>query len=309
MNRKKIFLSFCVLLALFGLLRLYFYLTDDFRVSNINYELPYEKAWEFSALTEEEKADLQRIFSQKFYYLGKGAQVYAFASADGKWVIKFLKFKHLKPSLLDKIIPPIFPFDSIKKAKIARKERKLKGVFEGYRLAYLYDRNNAGLSYLHFNKTDKLNMQVTLVDKIGWEHQLALDSVVFILQKKGQTLREVMSRLLKDGNVREAKEKALKILDMYLSEYAVGIWDRDHGITHNTGFIEEQPIHLDVGKISFDEKMKKRELYRSDLLHVGFKISSWIEEHFPQYHQEMLLSIEKHLSEMLGDEAHVQKPA
>lgn len=299
--RKILFILF----ALFGALRLYFFLTDDFRLANIIYELPHQKEWEFAKQTEDEKKLLNEIFNQKFYYLGKGAQVYAFASEDDQWVIKFMKFKHLKPSLVDRLIP----ISSIKNAKIARKERKLKGVFEGYRLAYIHDRKNSGLIYLHFNKTDDLHLTAKLVDKIGLNWEVPLDSTVFILQRKGKTLREVFSSLLEKGNLPEAKEKASQILDMYLAEYQAGVWDRDHGITHNTGFIGDEPIHLDVGKLSFDERMKDKALFKGDLQHVGFKISVWIKQNFPQYHEEILSSIEKHLSDILGEESHVKQPA
>lgn len=297
-----------VLAATFILTRVYFSLTDDFRISNITFSLSPRTEWDFPLLSSADSETLKHIFNQKFYYLGKGAQVYAFASEDDKWVIKFLKFKHLKPSPFIKLIPPIPPFDALKKANLDRKERKLNGVFEGYRLAYLHDRDHSGLFYLHFNPTNDLNLTAKIVDKIGIERSIALDPLVFIVQKKGNTLRQTLTHLLDKGLLKEAQVKANQILDMYLSEYSLGVWDRDHGITHNTGFVGNKPLHLDVGKLSYDEAMMQPDVFKKDLIHVGYKISAWIKNNYPQYYVDVLASLEKHLSSLLHEEIQVKAP-
>ena len=52
---------------------------------------------------------------------------------------------------------------------------------------------------------------------------------------------------------------------MYISEYKKGIYDRDHGVMHNTGFVEDYPFHLDVGKFSKEESMRQVKFYKKDL--------------------------------------------
>jgi len=308
MTKKRIIVLLLAALFLFLAMRLYYFLTDDFRLSNINYELPHNPEWDF-AFSDSEKNKLSEILNQKFTYIGKGAQVYAFASADDQWVIKFFKFKHLKPSLFVTALPPIGPLARFKAYSVQNKTRKRDGLFAGYRAAFLYDRANAGLFFLHFNRSSDLNLKVTLVDKLGLERTIPLDPLVFVVQKKGKTLRTVLSDHLEKGEVALAQEKTHLILNMYLSEYQNGIWDRDHGVTHNTGFIADTPLHLDVGKISFDLAMRDKSLYRSDLAHVGYKIAAWIKDHYPQYYAAMLSSLEEHLSKLLNEEAHVQNRA
>lgn len=308
MNKKSIFFILFIV-AGFGLIRLYYNLTDDFRLTNISYDLPNRKEWDINPLSNVEKADLTRILNQKFKYLGKGAQVYAFVSEDGCWVIKFFKFKHLKPSLFVDLLPSIPPLDSFKKSTSARKLKKIESIFEGYRLAYLFDRHHAGLAYIHLNKTNHLNLTAHLVDKLGLEREVALDSTVFVVQRKGKTLRSVFSELLNQNRLADAQNRANQILDMYVAEYQAGIWDRDHGVTHNTGFIGDRPLHLDVGKISYSEEMKKKEHFKPDILFVGYKICSWIQAHFPNHHADILTSVEKHLSEILNENVHVQNRA
>lgn len=308
LKSKKFLPLFFLFLICFGMIRLYYFLTDDFRLSNIRHEMGENPEWNFAQLSTAEQKELQEILQQEFRYIGKGAQVYAFASKDDKWVLKFFKFKHLKPSLFIQMLPPVYPFKDFKEANIQRKKRKLAGVFAGYRTAFLFDKENAGLFYVHFNKTNHLKTEVVLIDKLGLKHRLDLDPAVFIVQRKGETLRQTLDHFLGKGDVATAINRVNQILDMYLSEYANGVWDRDHGISHNTGFIADRPLHLDVGKLSHDEKMKERGVYKEDLLHVGFKISSWVKEHYPNYYAAILKGLEEHLSDLLDEDAKVRQP-
>lgn len=284
MRNKSLYLLTFALLA-FGGVRLYYNLTDDFRISNISDSLPENQEWD-APLTQEKKQLIDKIASQKFHYIGKGAQVYAFASEDGQYVLKFFKFKHLRPSLFVQLLPPIGPLKNFKEQNVARKERKLKGVFEGHAIAYKFDQEHSGLLYIHLNLSNDIDKVVTLVDKIGREHLVDLDRTVFVLQKKGETFRTIVDRDLSHGEVAKAASNARKILSMYKSEYEKGVYDRDHGISHNTGFIGEEPFHLDVGKFSYDPKMKDPSIYQSDLEHVRFKMEEWVRLNYPQHYSQ-----------------------
>lgn len=282
MRGKTLYLLTIAFLAFAGI-RLYYNLTDDFRLSNISDSLPENKEWDVP-LTEETRALIDKISAQKFHYIGKGAQVYAFASDDGQYVLKFFKFKHLRPSVFIQLLPPIGPLKAFKEQNVARKERKLNGVFEGHAIAYRYDKEHSGLLYIHLNLTNDLHKTVRLVDKIGREHLVDLDRTVFVLQKKGETFRTVIDALLAKGDIQGAAEKTKKILEMYKSEYAKGVYDRDHGISHNTGFIGDEAFHLDVGKFSYDPKMKDPSAHTNDLQHVQFKMEEWVKLNYPQYY-------------------------
>lgn len=287
--------------ALFALVRLYYHLTDDFRLGNITYEIPWKMEWDFS-ISPSERPLLAEILNQKFYYLGKGAQVYAFGSADQKYVIKFFKFKHLKPSFALSFLPSIGPLREFKIKNQERKERKLRGVFYGHAIAFEYDKEHSGLLYLHLNTKDALGLEVELVDKLGFQRKVALDSVPFVIQKRGETLRTVLSALFEKGNVELAAIRANQILDMYLEEYRKGVWDRDHGVSHNTGFIGDIPFHLDVGKFSFGGELQSSEFYASDLKHVALKIGSWVKTNYPSHYLPFQNELEGHLQKLLSQE-------
>lgn len=293
---KKSKLKFYLLFILFAFiltatLRIYFRTTDDFRIANITYDIPYRSEWEIPPLTNLEKEQLDNILQQDFIYVGKGAQSYAFASEDERYILKFFKFKHLKPSFLVSILPDIPPFSEYISQVTLRKNRKLNSIFQGYRLAYDLNKEESGLLYIQLvpNGQEKL---VSLIDKIGLKRTVDLGSVVYIIQEQGRTLRSTLDELLANQNVALAKNRISQIFSLYLSEYQKGIYDRDHGVLHNTGFVGERPFHLDVGKLSKDDNMKNPDVYHKDFKKVISRISPWLYENYPQYADELILHME-----------------
>lgn len=302
MNRsvlKRLIFSLILLAAIAGSIKAFLRVTDDFRLSSITHEMPHKKEWEIS-INEQQKKELNKIFNQRFSYLGKGAQAYAFVSEDGKYVLKFFKFKHLRPNLLLLSVPPVGPLGEWKQAKILRKEEKLNGVFGAYRLAWGVHQQEAGLLFIHLNKTDDLKKAVEVEDKIGLNWTINLDDVTFVVQRRAETSRKVIYGLLKEGRVAEAKDKIRKIFDLYVAEYKKGIYDHDHGVMHNTGFVGEEPIHLDVGKLYEDPSIKETQNALLDIAKIGWKIDQAIQANFPQYSEEIRKYIEAYISNAYG---------
>lgn len=304
MEKPRKWLRQCLWLAisfvvLFSGIRLYYKLTDDFRISNIIYEMPYHAEWSSSPLIPSEQAHIDSILKQKFYYLGKGAQSYAFASEDQLYVLKFFKFKHLKPSWFIQSLPNIPPFTSLKERETTRKFRKLNSIFTGYKLAYDLEKEESALLYIQLNPSN-VKRNVILFDKIGLERTVDLGSVVFILQKKGLPLDTVLKDLLDKGDLTLAKERIGQIFDLYMSEYRKGIYDLDHGVLHNRGFIGNKPFLLDVGKLRKDERTSQPDFIRNDLSIVVSRILPWLQKKYPKQAPELEQYMEQKLTEILG---------
>lgn len=285
-------------LVVFALARVYYKLTDDFRLSNITFPLPYEKSWEIAAPSTEEEKQLNTILDQPFIYLGKGAQSYVFASEDGQYVLKFFKFKHLRPSLFIEALPPIGFLKTYKEKQAARKERKLFGVFKSYRLAYDVDKKESGLIFIQLNTENNPERYVTIIDKIGIKRTIDLQNYPFILQYKGETLRVVLDQLLKKQDIDTAEIRLGQILDLYAEEYAKGVYDHDHGIMQNTGFVGDRPIHLDVGKLLSEEQMRDKKYAKEDVQIVARNINLWVSKNYPQYSERIAGYLNKKIAQL-----------
>lgn len=287
-----ILLSFTIFLGC----RLYYRLTDDFRLTNITCDLPYNNTYEPLSSPE----GISSYLSGPFYYIGKGAQAYVFASHDDKYIIKIFKFKHLKPSTWVESLAKIPCFKTYAEAKIARKKRLIASAFTGYKLGFDNLKNETGLLYIHLNKTKTLQAHPIFYDKLGLPHAIDLDQIFFVIQKKATTTRKMIQELVKKEDLSTLKRCLSSILDLYLTEYQKGLYDRDHGVLHNTGFVDGSPIHYDIGKLTLDPRMKESPIFRADLEKVVAKFEIYLRHHYPSYYPELVTHIENTLSLSLG---------
>lgn len=293
-TRRWIFIPvFCLLLFGFG--RLYYQLTDDFRPKNVIQNPPFHQEWQIGALTPLEKAGLKRLLDQPYTYLGKGAQSYAFLSDDGAVILKLFKSKHSRPSVLIEALPSLF--EPYKQKSRAHRKWRMESTLAGYKLAYDEHREASGLLYIHLNPTENLHGKVCVRDKMGFERQIDLDATVYVLQEKGKKLRTVVQELLAEGNIAALKEKLRDIFKLHLSEYAKGIYDRDHGVMHNTGFVQNRAIRLDLGKLTKQELMTHPEHFRKDILKVVQRMWAY----FTAHHEEVLDEVGHHIEEVIEE--------
>lgn len=285
--------------GLFGLARLYYGLTDDFRFANIFYDTPNRAEWDVADLSEQEMSGFDQILEQQFDYIGKGAQSYAFGSADGKYVLKFFKFKHLRPTPWLDLLPEGI-FTEYRQSQTKRKKRKLENVFAGYRLAFERHRTDSGLIYVHLNRTKDQFPTVTVLDKLGLKHKIDLDQVVFILQERAETMNAVIHHHLQQGDVIGAIGKIDAVFALYMQEYAKGIFDNDHGVMRNVGFVGNRPIHIDVGKLKQNPEIKVQQNYAKDLDMVAKRMSVRLKVNEADSYPELKKHIEARISQLTG---------
>lgn len=260
---KKLVLLFLALAAI--AIPLYFYTTNSgFKLQNITWSEPLPIDWSRvnSSLPE-------GILQQPFQMLGEGHQTYAFVSADGRTVLKFVKFGYMNSMSAEE------------------RDARLKRLFNGYLLAYQKDRENTGIIALHqadpqgsplYVKVDNQTINVT--------------PLYFILQKRGIPLREVLN-----GNKQDAQKILDQVLDLYADEYRRGLYDSDHNVLYNIGFIEGKPYRLDAGRLKvLPENHNRKVFIKLDLEKILTRMRKWIVKSLPDEQQPHLL---KHLQERI----------
>lgn len=248
--------------------------SDFFCPAFITYEPALWPKCEAPALESHQKLLLAEIFAQPFKYLGSGNQTFAFESADGRYVLKFFKFQHLRENAF-----------SLKSAE--SKARRLQQVFSGHSIAYTLDRGACQIVYAHLSP-EPLHLSATVSDMTGVQHLISLDEVVFVVQLKGADTRSIIGALLKQGKIETAKQYIHNLLTLYVEDYKRGIFDRDHNVMCNTGFVNGIPFRIDAGKLRLDEKMKNPEIFRTDLEKIAWqRIDKWMKRHYPEHRREM----------------------
>ncbi len=299
---KRSSIVWCIVLLIiisFGMLKFYEEFTGHFNLTNISYDLPYNQAMDIPPLSTTEQQKVEQILSQPFSWLDHGHQIYAFASQDQKYVLKIFKFKRLKPAWTDQWFSEIPGFANYYELAQNKRERRFQKLFKGYRLAYTKDRENTGLLYVHLNKTDNLQRKITVKDRLGFTHSLALDDLIFAVQERGRTAKKVLTALLENHDVEGVKSRIKSLFQMYVAEYKKGLVDWDRNVMHNSGFIGVQSIRLDLGQLQYDENVKDPEIFKEDLRQIASKrLTPWLKNHYPQYEVELTLFIQQLIREL-----------
>lgn len=303
MSRKlKIFLLTLILMLIpFIAIRAWYFLTDNFYPEGIQNDFAYNPDWDVPPLSLSEKEALKASLSKPLTYLNKGAQIFAFQTEDGKYVLKFFKFKHSKPSYFVEVLPPIGPLKKYKEEKRIKKLDKIALLFKGHIDAYKHDKEDTGLVYLHLNKTQHdWNMDVTISDKLGRKFSVSLDDHVFVIQKKGIVLRDALRQSLKAGKVEQTTQELKQIVDLYMREYKKGIYDCDHGLTHNTGFtFEGNAFRFDVGKSCYGEEFKSASFIRKDMDKVLAMMSEWLRDNFKTVEPKIMSEVRRYADDQI----------
>jgi hypothetical protein len=208
-----------------------------FSVAKITSDFTYQPEWDVAAPTEEEQKSLDKIFSQPFYYLGAGSQSYAFVSEDGKSVIKFFRMKHQILHLKDFWVGD----------RSQERKEKLFSIYNAHKLAFEEMKEDAGLIYLHLNKTKHLNKKVKLIDRLHRSYTVDLDKVEFVIQERAELIFDRLKRLTK--NRQEFNVALTEVMHMVHRRIQSGIADHDKAVSHNFGFVGNRAIQLDIGRI------------------------------------------------------------
>jgi hypothetical protein len=72
----------------------------------------------------------------------------------------------------------------------------------------------------------------------------------------------------------------------------------------NTGVLGDQPLHIDVGQFSKEERFKDQDVYKHELFSKTFKFRIWLSKHYPEL-EHFLSGL---LFEVIGPEMTMMKP-
>ena len=260
--------------------------TEGFALTKIHSNLTFEPNWDVK------NGPLPEVFDQKFSYLAAGGQVYAFVSEDGKYVLKFFKHHLRRLPFWLKTLPLPKHLATKRKNQKKKRQRKLLRDFGSYKLSFENLLDETGLLYVHLNKTDSLQKTARIVDKIGITHQIDLDQVEFVLQKKAELALIHLSNLVSMQKIDHAKEAIESICGLVISRCKKGIYDEDAKIHRNFGFIDNKAVIIDVGRLKPDPRRKNKAVQKNDLIKITRKLSDFLEDLSPELSDHLKRHIE-----------------
>lgn len=229
--------------------------TDGFKICKISSDLPFNPEWE----TPPHNLSLAKeALSQPFSYLARGSQAFVFASQDGQYVLKLIRYNHIQPSFWEKMTSP---------EKCRTLEEKLSHDFTSYKIAYEELQEETGLLCVHLNKTDLFHQNLVIIDKLGISHVLDLDKTEFILQKRAEPLYPHIKKLMEQGEEKMAKTLISHLIFLLSHQSTKGIMNSDVDLFKNFGCLENQVIELDIGSLKRGSQDKEELLKVTECLH------------------------------------------
>ena len=239
-------------------------LTHGFHIAKIRLEFPFDPQWEVPSLLSEDEAN--RILGQRFRYLDRGAQCYAFSSEDGQYVLK------------------LFRFDQREKRRSRRyMEERLLGFFNSCKLAGAIAPEETGLVYLHLNCTSGKLPILNAKDPVGRPVRLPLDSCRFALQKK---VKPLSSTLLEERELHRLSERLEEIVVLLEGRIEKGIGNKDPSLWRNFGFLEDRAVEIDFGNYIARPDFSESSCRRAELERYARHLRAWLEKNAPEHLSE-----------------------
>lgn len=214
----------------------------------------------------------KELFEKPFHYLGKGAQSFVFESADKTAVLKFYRFS----SYLRRFPWVHHPF-SIKNHK-EYGLRRLELTFHSFFLAAEPLTHETGIIYAHLQPTSTLHQKVHLIDRAGTHYHLPLDSIAFVVQKKGVSFLPRFKEELALGHHDTCKQMLDGLIDVIRRRCQHNITDLDNMDNDNYGWLDGRAIHLDIGRFQEKESLNTRE----EILRVTHPLTSYLQSEAPE---------------------------
>jgi hypothetical protein len=297
MLTKKFWIFFGIGVALLGAAlyhfdRRHYQHNDGFQLTNIYREHPNAACWETRQLSPERMEQLQTILRQPFHYLAKGGQAYAFLSQDGQYVLKFFKYQHYRPKPWARWFSFVPAVRAQSQARKERKERWVLSAYSGWKLAVDQYPDQTQVLYVHLNKTEGLLPSCTIIDKAGEQHSVDLNRVEFLVQRRATMLEPALLEMIQAGKFLEAQELLSRLVALYRADYAQAVSDRDPCLLRNTGVVDGQPIHVDVGKLRPRKPVHDSQCASDKLRCKMLELRNWLEEKCPQ----LAVHLERQLS-------------
>lgn len=246
---KKIIQKTLIASATFGVFFISHQATGGFTVNSITHFLEEGQ----SPLP----SDLSFLYNERFTYLGKGAQAFAFVSSDKKYVIKFIRFDHLLPKPFVRLFKN-FDHPYIK-FRLDRSKREINELLQSFHFAQNHLKEETQV--LHFQK-QKLDKPLIIYDKIGCIHKIK--DAPFIVQKYIPSLGDQIF----DLSLEDQKTLIDQVFALASKRHFLGIKDKDPNLLTNFGFIDHKLVEFDIGRFYSTKNYENKDIREAELLEI-----------------------------------------
>jgi hypothetical protein len=291
--KNAIFVSLWIS-TLIGIARFCHHATRGFCLSKIHSNLIKEQLPQIAS--ENDREFLNTLFQQKFHYLGRGLQSFAFESEDKKYVLKLFNNRYQRKSQFFSFFahfPYVSPWALLQRDHF---QEKLLKTFASYQIAFEEMKEKTGLLYAHLHPTTNLPDQVTLIDCLHIQHQINPNKMGFLIQKKATLVYPALKKYLADKDLEGAKQALASLIELFFWKWRHAIDDNDPLIRTNYGFIDGQAIQIDVGPLAKQISLPNPQQHLLQIEKITASLKFWLNENAPHLLPFLDQELQKQLS-------------
>ncbi len=226
---------------------------------------------------EEWNEEVKAALKQTFRYLGRGRQCFAFASADGKYVLKFPRTDIYKTPLWVKSLP----VSTYRKNLEADHKEREEFILDSLRISFQELKEQTGLLAIHLGQSESRQF-LKVIDASGYLHSLPLGKTSFVLQTKHPILMRTFSEALNRKDLREAKKILDALLHAILERARKGILNRDRSFLRNYGFDGTSAYQIDVGSFFKRADLSQKAAFEKSARDSLDPIQEWLAQNAPE---------------------------
>ena len=281
---RKVFLKILYLLPLFLIICLcksWYIASLGFKMAKISPGSFLFYTWQknISCLTEEKRDEVLTILDQPFYFLGRGQQAYAFESADGQYVIKFLRMPKYNPPFWIKL--PLLPVAIAAKGEMVscRRDSFWKSCQRSVSLAEKELKNEMGLIFCHLEQTDDMQKFIVIHDRLKVAHTVDLDRYAFILQRKMEPIAPYLLDFYEKNDHEEIQKTLTSFKEAITYRSNKKIRNKNRNCMRNMGIMDGKVQEFDVGELRLDPTIDNIvEMQKSTK-----QLKKWLEVNMPEF--------------------------
>jgi hypothetical protein len=207
-----------------------------------------------------------RSLEGPFRFLGQGRQSFAFVSANDQWVLKFFNQNYFH-------LPLYASWSSEEKEKREKRKTYYK---ESYLIAEKFLKEETGIIYLHLGKSKEELPTIELIDSLGFSHTVDLNTVPFVLQKKGTPLYAAIELKIREQKFIEANALIEQFFSLIRHRISQQIGDKDHDVEHNFGVANGKILHLDPGRLYLDPNLQTEKAQDKQWWSSTHRFTQWL---------------------------------
>ncbi len=213
---------------------------------------------------------ISHLLDQKFTYIGKGSQSFVFLGSDESTVLKFFRCNRYRSFLHSPIA-----------GKMHVREEKWEKLMASCRIADEELKEESALLFLHLQKSCDLPQEIILEDKLKRSFTVNPNEACFIVQKRAQLLYPFLLECKECHDINTAQMAVSRLFQLINKRQKKGIGDRDAALSKNIGFLDGNPVFIDVGEFYYEKTEGCEQRYEMEKM--ASKITPWIAENYSEF--------------------------